>query len=224
MTNYAVAALKPWNIAAFNKRKGGLKNWHLFTDKDALNPAALLKINPRYIFFPHWSWIVPDNILKSHECVCFHMTDVPFGRGGSPLQNLIERGHKDTKISALRMTAELDAGPIYMKKPLSLGGRAQDIFERAAEMVYDMIDEIVDKEPEAFPQQGEATVFKRREPYMSELPKTGSAEKIYDHIRMLDADTYPPAFVKHGDFFLTFKDAENKDGVVRAVVEIRKTS
>ncbi len=25
------------------------------------------------------------------ECVCFHMTDVPYGRGGSPLQNLIIR-------------------------------------------------------------------------------------------------------------------------------------
>ena len=56
------------------------------------------------------------------------MTDLPYGRGGSPLQNLIIRGHKKTKISALRMVNELDAGPIYFKRSLSLNGNAQKIY------------------------------------------------------------------------------------------------
>ena len=73
-------------------------------------------LKPRYVFFPHWSWKVPDDILGATECVCFHMTDVPFGRGGSPLQNLIVRGHTETRVSALRMVSEPDAGPVYMKR------------------------------------------------------------------------------------------------------------
>ena len=44
------------------------------------------------------------------------MTDLPYGRGGSPLQNLIINGHKETMMSALRCVQELDAGPIYLKK------------------------------------------------------------------------------------------------------------
>ena len=53
---------------------------------------CLKKITPRYIFFLHWDWRVPHVIWQQHECVCFHMTDVPYGRGGSPLQNLILEG------------------------------------------------------------------------------------------------------------------------------------
>ena len=58
-------------------------------------------------FFVHWSRRVPDHWLPRYECACFHMTDVPFGRGGSPLQNLIERGHRETQLSASRMVADV---------------------------------------------------------------------------------------------------------------------
>ena len=59
------------------------------------------------------------------------MTDLPFGRGGSPLQNLITRGISKTKISALRCNEEIDAGPIYLKRPLSLHGSAEEIYQLA---------------------------------------------------------------------------------------------
>ena len=51
------------------------------------------------------------------------MTDLPYGRGGSPLQNLIVRGWKETKVLALKVVEELDAGPIYYKKRLAYMGR-----------------------------------------------------------------------------------------------------
>jgi methionyl-tRNA formyltransferase len=57
------------------------------------------------------------------------MTDIPYGRGGSPLQNLIARRRKKkTKLSALRMVEELDAGPVYTKTNISLMGRAEEIY------------------------------------------------------------------------------------------------
>jgi hypothetical protein len=62
------------------------------------------------------------------------MSDVPYGRGGSPLQNLIVRGHRETKISELRMVADMDAGPVYRKEYLSLDGSARAIFECGAQI------------------------------------------------------------------------------------------
>ncbi len=50
--------------------------------------------------------IPPKPGIRGFEKV--HMTDVPYGRGGSPLQNLIARGHTSTKLTAMRMTAEVD--------------------------------------------------------------------------------------------------------------------
>ncbi len=135
------------------------------------------------------------------------MTDVPYGRGGSPLQNLILRGHATTMLSALRMVEELDAGPVYLKRPLSLEGRAEDIFARTAELTYDLIAEIIAEEPVPVPQRGEPVVFTRRKPEESRLPQQADAAALYDFIRMLDAATYPKAFAEWGDFRLEFDHA-----------------
>ena len=149
------------------------------------------------------------------------MTDLPYGRGGSPLQNLILRGHKDTQVSAIRISEEIDAGPIYLKRPLSLEGSAEEIFQRLSSLVFSMIADIVSSQPNAVPQTGEPVFFNRRTPDQSLMPPNGSAQEIYDHIRMLDAETYPAAFWDVGDWRLEFRQAKQVDGGVEARVLIR---
>lgn len=115
-----VATVKSWNIreaVEFSDSNPGIKV-KIITDKNDLTYEKVSKFNPRYIFFPHWSWIIPKNIFDNFECIIFHMTDVPFGRGGSPLQNLISRGVYKTKISAIKAMEELDAGPVILKSLL----------------------------------------------------------------------------------------------------------
>lgn len=219
---FLFATLKVWNETAIKSRI------HEFPGKVQLveSPEGLIEQiaqqATRYVFFPHWSWIVPPEIVAQYECVCFHMTDVPYGRGGSPLQNLIERGHRETKISALRMTDELDAGPVYLKRPLALSERAQDIYERAADIVVDMALEIARTQPTPQPQQGQPTFFRRRTPEQSRLPADAPIDKIYDHIRMLDADTYPRAFVDYGAFRLTLSEVMRGGDSLEARVTISK--
>lgn len=222
MTRYIVAAIKPWNEDAYARHRPTWPgDWELVTSPEELLDRAGRSPAPRYIFFPHWSWKVPDEILSTAECVCFHMTDVPYGRGGSPLQNLIVRGHDTTTISALKMTDELDAGPVYLKESLSLDGNAQQIFERAAETVCGAIGKIARDEPVPEPQQGPVTSFQRRTPEQSVLPTQGGLSDIYDHIRMLDAQTYPAAFLDHGAFRLELQDAALDGDSVTARVTIR---
>ena len=93
--------------------------------------------------------------------VIFHMTDLPYGRGGSPLQNLIQRGCTSTMISALRCEAGLDMGDIYLKQSLSLLGSTEEIFLGADEVMEVMIEKIVREEHIAMPQEGEAVLFSR---------------------------------------------------------------
>ena len=164
---------------------------------------------------------IPDEIINEFECVCFHMTDVPYGRGGSPLQNLITRGHKETMLTALRMVSELDAGPVYMKSRLSLHGPAKEIYSRASGLCYDHIKDIVENEWVPFDQEGEEIYFTRRTPHQSILPKNTVLEGVYDHIRMLDAPTYPKAFIEYGDYRLEFTDAEYGFGEIDARVRIK---
>lgn len=183
---------------------------------------AVDRLNPRYIFFVYWSYIVPKVIWGKYECVCFHMTDVPYGRGGSPLQNLILLGHKKTKLTALRMNEQIDAGPVYFKKELELHGSADDIYLRASELSIEMIRLILSDQPIPKEQVGLVVQFNRRNASQSVLPSSVDIEQIYDFIRMLDANGYPKAFLEYGNFQLLFSSAKISGNEVIAQVSITK--
>lgn len=211
--NYVIATSRPWNEVLANRleRKTG-QLVCLITNNDELTLSQLDPLNPRYIFFPHWSYIIPEAIHNKYECVIFHMTDLPYGRGGSPLQNLIIRGHKTTQISALRCVKELDNGPIYMKRPLSLEGSAGEIFLRASGVIEKMITEIIVNEPEPTPQTGDPVLFKRRKPEESNLSnaRISKLDDLYDFIRMLDADGYPRAYIDLHGYRIQLSDVQLK--------------
>lgn len=218
MKEYIFCSNRPWSLDALLAARPKLTGrWSICVSPDDL-PIMAARVSPRYIFFPHWSSIVPADILAKLECICFHMTDVPYGRGGSPLQNLIARGHKTTMMTALRMTNELDGGPVYFKRPLSLEGCAKEIFSRASDLIVQMIDELVVNEPQPVMQEGKSTVFARRKPSQSELPAVVTPEGLYDHIRMLDAPGYPNAFLHHGAWRASFTDARLIGNMVEARV------
>ena len=104
MSRYIILSEKPWHLENFASLKNRFPDhdWILVNDKDEFILERLEKLNPVKIFIPHWSHIIPSEIFTNFECIVFHMTDLPYGRGGSPLQNLIVRGKKKTKISALK--------------------------------------------------------------------------------------------------------------------------
>ncbi|MEX0762574.1 MAG: methionyl-tRNA formyltransferase [Dehalococcoidia bacterium] len=216
---FIVAAVHDWNRQIFNERLAHLPgNWTFIDSKDQLTSAFVQSVNPERIFFIHWSWKVPKQIFENYECVAFHMTDLPYGRGGSPLQNLIMRGHRDTKLTALLMTEEFDAGPVYLKEQLALDGTAQDIYERASKLSAGMIQRIIEEDMTPVPQEGEPTFFKRRRPEESEVPTLPDVEALYDFIRMLDADGYPRAFLDHRGFRYEFSaPAISGDGITAKV-------
>ena len=223
MHKYIIATIKDWNINQYNRsiyKKS--KNWYLVTDTKKLTIAYVKSIKPKYIFFPHWSKRVNSKIINDYECVCFHETDVPYGRGGSPIQNLIIRNHKKTVITALKMTDEIDAGPIYLKKLLKLNGSAQQIYEKASKKVFKMINIIAKKNIMPVAQKGKVAKFKRRKPKQSILSKkTKSLSELYNHIRMLDAKTYPTAFIKYGNLRIEFKKAKINKKTIDASVSIK---
>lgn len=190
--------------------------------KEDLQKERLLEMNPRYVFFLHWSYIIPSEIYNHFESVIFHMTDVPFGRGGSPLQNLISRGIYETKITALKCEEDLDAGPVYMKKPLSLFGNAEEIYVRAAKTIKDMIINIIEHQPTPIKQEGEPVLFQRRKPKDGDISQLKTIEQVFDYIRMLDADGYPKAFIEIGEFRLEFERCSLKPDHIHADVKIRK--
>ena len=218
---YVVCGRRPWNRRVFNERICRLPGrWVFLASPSQLTLARLRRLKPRFVFFLHWSWRVPKEIFSRYECVVFHMTDVPYGRGGSPLQNLILRNHRTTRLSAIRMEEELDAGSVYLKRVLSLKGGAQEVYERATEVSARMIREIVERLPTPRVQGGRIVRFRRRTPAESRIGNLRRPERLYDFIRMLDADGYPHAFLDHGGFRYTFRNARRTRQGLAADVRI----
>lgn len=220
--NYIVAAVGDWNKEIFDKlSKRQRGDWYFCSTPSELDDL-LKRVDPEYIFFPHWSWIVPHEIVEKYECICFHMTDLPFGRGGSPLQNLIVQGYKDTILTALRMVKGMDTGPIYYKNYLSLHGSAHDIYKRTGKLCWGMIDNFIRENPNPVQQKGKISNFKRRTPEQSQIPEGLSLEDIYNYIRMLDAPGYPKAFLEMKDYRLEFESSDYADGRLSAKVNFIK--
>ena len=224
--NIIIATIKEWHIEnakRFQETYAGSYNVELITNPKELTEQWVMKTNPDWVFFPHWSWKIPASIYLAYRCVVFHITDLPYGRGGSPLQNLIVRGHQETKISAIRVVEEMDAGPIYLKKPLSLLGTAEEIFRRASYIIFqEMIPMIIQNPIIPKEQEGAPTYFKRRTQAQSSIEECQTLDKLYDHIRMLDGEGYPPAFLETEEFIFEFTRASLKTGFIQADVKIKK--
>lgn len=222
-----ICTQKSWNVENARKLKALYRNKYditVITEKEKLTPEILSQYEPKYIFIPHWSYIIPEEVFGRWACVVFHMTDLPFGRGGSPLQNLIVRGFTHTRISALRADKGLDTGDIYGKEELELSGTADEILRRASEIIFTkMIPYILEHDPQPVPQSGESVTFRRRRPEDGRLLAEMDEKTIYDYIRMLDGEGYPNAFIELGDYVLRFCEAQYEDGRVSAKVRFEKT-
>jgi methionyl-tRNA formyltransferase len=189
--------------------------------KEELLYKNIVSYHPEYVFFPHWSYIISSQIYENFNCIIFHMTDLPFGRGGSPLQNLLERKIYKTKISAIQCGKILDGGDVYLKRDFDISyGNAEEIYFRAADIISEMIDEIILNHPKAIPQAGEIVEFKRRNAVQSDISGINDLEAVHNYIRMLDAPGYPKAFIKINGIKYTFYNTNKIGSKLKAQVEI----
>lgn len=157
----------------------------------------------RALFFYGWSWIVPENIVNNNETVCLHPSPLPKYRGGSPIQHQIINGEKVSAVTLFKMDSGIDTGPIYYRKPFSLEGSLNDIFERISKIGSNLTKKLIHDfetgKTHLTPQkEDEATFFKRRRPSESELTpdmlRKMTSKEIYDFIRALE-DPYPNAYI-----------------------------
>ena len=204
------------------KHKIKKKNYIFVSDKNKLNFDYVKKINPDIIFFPHWNFLVNKKITNNFVCIGFHATPLPYGRGGSPIQNMIIKGHKSTKLCSFKLTNKIDDGEIYLKKFLSLKGSGEEIFKRLYSSILIMMSKIEKKIPKSKKQIGKAVYFKRRISSQGNLLNTKSLKEAFNLIRMLDINflDYPKAFIESKKIIIKFKNAKLKKNKIEAFVEI----
>jgi methionyl-tRNA formyltransferase len=200
--------------------KGVLDNSSIIIRNNSdLSLDFLEEHKPDFIMFPHWSFKVDEKIIDKYKCICFHSSPLPYGRGGSPIQNMILKGHNETEVCSLLMEKEFDSGPIFLRTKISLEGRLEEILIRVYSAIADQIKNFIAKDLKPEKQKGDVTIFKRLKDNRIDLNQ--SIEEIYNKIRMLDSVLYPNAFIDLDDKKIEFFNVTKNDEIITAQVVIR---
>ena len=218
---YIIITKKIWDKKNFKKINKGI----FILNK--IDNLKIKKINPNIIFFIHWSKLIKESLFNKYLCIQFHSSDLPKGRGGSPIQNQILLNLDKTKLTAFKVSKYLDTGPICMKKNLSLKGSALDILRRMEKTSIQMIKKIIIKKKISFiKQRGKPSYFKRRKENDSEVnfKNIFTIKELYNFFRMLDAPKYPKAFIQLNKYKFSFNDVRMYKNKINAKVEIIKNA
>ena len=224
--NYLICSTKPWNrnlAKDLNEYFRDKHKFHFVNHENILlfdlvhnKIAATAKI----IFFVHWPWKIPKETYEKYTCIGFHTGHLPFERGGSPVVNLILQGRKSSFINAIEIVEELDAGGVYQRRPVFLHGSLEEIYIRMNRIIFDMIVDLIERKWKPKKQEGEVHYFKRRKPEENDIANVKTLEEVYDYIRMVDAETYEPAYAEVGRFKLEFSRAIMRTDGIYADVKI----
>lgn len=166
----------------------------------------------------YWS-IVPRNILNRYtHGLVVHASDLPQGRGWSPVSWQILEGRNDIPFSLLEAHHRVDSGPLYMQRIMHLEGNEllPDIHRRQAEISIEMCASFAEEYPgiisSSRPQSGEPSYYPRRSPSDSEVDATKTLADQFNLLRIVDNENYPAFFSHKGrTFVLKIEPASGKD-------------
>jgi methionyl-tRNA formyltransferase len=119
--------------------------------------------------------LIPDDLLEGRLWLNVHPSLLPRWRGAAPVERAILAGDRGTGVTIHRTVPELDAGPVAAQRAFPIGGDddAGAIYERAAEVAAELLDEVLAGEPAFVPQPEAGVTY---------------AEKITPADRVLDLD------------------------------------
>jgi methionyl-tRNA formyltransferase len=139
--------------------------------------------------------------LNTHNLV-IHESDLPKGRGMSPLTWQVLEGKSDIPVTLLEASEELDAGVIYGQKVMELNGselvdELRDLqFKVTKNLIIDFLDNYLNIQ--GVSQDGTPTFYRARNINDSKLDISKSIEEQFNLFRISDNIRYPAWFEKNG--------------------------
>ena len=149
--------------------------------------------------------------------IVVHASDLPQGRGFSPLVWQILEGKNTIPVTMIAMANEVDSGDVLMQRHLKFQGHElndemrNDLGQMIVDMCFDMATD--DTPPPACPQQGDSSWYDRRRPDDSRLDPQKSIAEQFNLLRVVDNQAYPAFFELNGQrYTLTITRQDNVDG------------
>ena len=154
-------------------------------------------------FYLSYGRIVRPEVLSRHgHNLVVHASDLPRGRGWSPMTWSILAGESIVTVSLLEAADDVDAGEIYAQRHIDLDGHelADQWRRRQVGVLFELcwwaVEHLDDLGEHARTQSGDPTWLPRRRPRDSQLYPDQTIAKQFDLLRVVDNASYP-AFFEH---------------------------
>jgi len=154
-------------------------------------------------FFLGCIHIAPPPVLgRNHRNLVVHASNLPKGRGFSPLTWQILDGDSRIPVCLLEAVNEVDSGPVLYREWVEYEGHelVSELRQKLGEMTIHLCRRFLAEEmlPSGIPQSGEPTFYPRRRPIDSRLDPDRSIAEQFDLLRVVDNESYPAWFDHRG--------------------------
>ena len=139
-----------------------------------------------------------DKILKKElklhtKNIVIHESDLPKGKGWSPVSYQVEKGKKQIPITLFEADKKVDSGKWYLKDKIKLNGYEliDKIRKKQALKTINIIKSFLLKNPKPKKQLGKSSFYKKRD---RNYQKIEIDRKTFNKLRVCDNDRYPAWF------------------------------
>ncbi|MBE3554134.1 MAG: methionyl-tRNA formyltransferase [Thermicanus sp.] len=163
----------------------------------------ILSVKPTLIVTAAYGQILPKSLLDAPPfgAINLHASLLPKYRGGAPIHYALLNGEKETGVTLMRMTPELDAGDILAQERIPIGDRdtVGDLFgkltELAARLLLKTLPDYLEGKITPIPQDHSQATYapniKKEEEW---LDFSKPAKDLYNQIRAFNP--WPGAYTK----------------------------
>ena len=156
-----------------------------------------------FAFYLSCTAITPAQRLKLNDWnIVVHASDLPKGRGFSPLAWQILEGKNRIAVTMFEMTERVDEGQILMQEWIKFKGNElnnemrKELGKQIVKMCYDFVINPIKMNKR--PQKGAPTWYARRFPKDSQLDPNKTITDQFNLLRVVDNDKYPAFFYHRG--------------------------
>lgn len=148
--------------------------------------------------------VTPEVLQRSRSNIVVHASELPKGKGMSPLTWQILDGKNRIPITLFEAVEAIDAGPVYLKGYVNFTGNEllHEMQNTVGAKIIEMCGAFLSDWPQilskGIDQTGEPSFYKKRTPEDSRLNPQKSIADQFNLLRVVDNDRYPAFFEWNG--------------------------
>jgi methionyl-tRNA formyltransferase len=161
--------------------------------------------------------VSPEQLSRFQNSIVVHESDLPIGRGWSPMTWQVLEGKRKIPICLLEASERVDAGLVYLRSEILLSGTelVADLRKKQASATFQLLRDFLTRYPfsvsEGKVQKGEPSYYPRRKPVDSKIDPNKTIRELFPLLQVVDNERYPAYFELNGKRFLLKIEADERE-------------